>query len=51
VATRDGIDGSTTLALHGTRGAAVLVWITDLGDGSVGDQFSAAIAEARLVSS
>ncbi|MEN3272157.1 MAG: eukaryotic-like serine/threonine-protein kinase [Actinomycetota bacterium] len=50
-ASRDNIDGSTTLALHGARGAAVLVWITDLGDGTVGDRFSAAIAEARLVGS
>jgi serine/threonine-protein kinase len=51
VATRDGIDGDATLSLHGARGAAVLVWITDLGDGSVGDRYSAAIAEAKLVSS
>jgi hypothetical protein len=50
VATRDDIDGNVTLALHGARGAAVLVWITDLGDGSVGDGFSTAIAEAKLVS-
>ena len=50
-ATRDGIDGNVTLSLHGARGAAVLVWITDLGDGTVGDRYSAAIAEAKLVSS
>jgi len=27
------------------------VWITDLGDGTVGEPYSAAIAEARLFAS
>ena len=51
VAAGDGIDGSAELDLHGTTGTAVLVWITNLGDGSVGDRYSAAIAEVRLRSS
>jgi putative peptidoglycan lipid II flippase len=46
--TADGIDGSAVVDLHGAQGSRVLVWITDLGDGSVGDRYSAAIAEARL---
>ncbi len=33
VAERSGVDGSTSVDLDGRRGAAVLVWITDLGDG------------------
>lgn len=48
LATADGVDGSTELDLHGARGLAVLVWITDLGDGTVGDPFSVAIAEVRI---
>lgn len=51
VASADGIDGGTSLDLHGAKGTAVLVWITDLGDGTVGDRYSAAIAEARLFAS
>ncbi|MEA3020851.1 MAG: eukaryotic-like serine/threonine-protein kinase [Actinomycetota bacterium] len=48
VASRDGISGTTSFDLHATKGSAVLVWLTDLGDGSVGDRYSAAIAEVRL---
>jgi hypothetical protein len=48
VATADGIDGDASIDLGGAHGAAVLVWITDLGDGSTGDAFSVAIAEARV---
>jgi serine/threonine-protein kinase len=48
VGTADDIDGSTVVDLHGAPGSRVLVWITSLGDGSVGDRYSTAIAEARL---
>jgi hypothetical protein len=48
VATAEGIDGSATIDLGGAHGGAVLVWITDLGDGSSGDAFTAAIAEVRV---
>jgi hypothetical protein len=40
VATKDGIGGDATFDLKSRRGAAVLVWITNLGDGrsfSAGD--------------
>ncbi|HEX8769413.1 MAG TPA: protein kinase [Acidimicrobiales bacterium] len=33
VAAKDGIGGETTFDLKSSQGAAVLVWITDLGDG------------------
>ena len=33
VASASGIDQGTTLDLKGARGTAVLLWITDLGDG------------------
>ena len=32
---RSGIDGDTTFDLKDTRGAAVLIWITDLGEARV----------------
>jgi hypothetical protein len=51
VASAQGIDGDITLDLGGASGSAVLVWITDLGDGSVGDRFSTGIAETRLFGS
>jgi hypothetical protein len=34
VATKDGVDGDATFDLKSHQGAAVLVWITALGDGS-----------------
>jgi serine/threonine-protein kinase len=49
VAAADGIDGNAKLDLHGATGARVLLWITNLGDGSVGDRYSAAIAEVRVL--
>lgn len=49
VAAETGIDGNARFELGGATGQAVLVWITDLGDGSVGDRFSTAIAEVRVV--
>jgi hypothetical protein len=51
VARAEDIAGSTSLQLGSAEGSAVLVWITDLGDGTVGDRFSTAIAEARLFDS
>ena len=48
VVTLDGIesDDAVKIDLDGSRGAAVLIWITDQGDGSGGDEV--AIAEALL---
>ena len=46
VATRTGIDGSTTFELHGADGGAVLLWITRLGP--VADGFGADVSEVRL---
>ncbi|MGH9277911.1 MAG: protein kinase domain-containing protein [Acidimicrobiales bacterium] len=43
VATKSSIDGDTTFDLHGREGAAVLVWITDLGPGN-----QVAIGELRV---
>ncbi|MGH9184049.1 MAG: protein kinase domain-containing protein [Acidimicrobiales bacterium] len=40
--------GTANFDLGGRRGTNVLVWITDLGNGSVGPTFSATIAEATL---
>jgi eukaryotic-like serine/threonine-protein kinase len=51
VAHADGIGGSAELDLHGRTGGAVLVWITDLGDGSVGEPYAASIAEVRVFAS
>ena len=51
VATATDVDGNVRLDLHDADGSAVLVWITDLGDGSVGDRYSAAIAEIRVFAS
>lgn len=48
VATAGGIDGDARFELEGRRGRAVLLWITDLGDGSVGPRFSTAIANVEL---
>lgn len=45
------VNGTIDLALHGGRGAAVLVWITNVGDGSVGDAYSASITEVLVHSS
>ena len=51
VATATDVDGNVRLDLHDADGSSVLVWITDLGDGSVGDRYSAAIAEIRVFAS
>ncbi len=49
VATEEGIEGDATFDLEGQSGGAVLVWITDLGDGSVGGpRFSTAIGGVEL---
>ncbi len=45
---QDGIAGDATFDLQGNNGSAVLLWITDLGDGSVGNRFSTAINSLRL---
>jgi hypothetical protein len=50
VATADAIGGTATFDLGGASGSSVLVWITNLGDGTVGDRWSTAIAEVRVVS-
>jgi len=51
IASARGIAGGVVLDLGGARGSVVLVWITDLGDGSVGSPYSVAIAEARVYAS
>jgi serine/threonine-protein kinase len=51
VADAEGIDGTARLDLGGARGRAVLVWLTDLGDGTTGDPYSGAIAELRIFGS
>jgi serine/threonine-protein kinase len=43
-ASRTGIDGDTRFDLNGRQGAAVLVWITDLGDAN-----AVSVGEVRLV--
>ncbi len=48
VATAQNIGGDARFDLDGARGAAVLLWITDLGDGSVGPRFSTAIGNVEL---
>ncbi|HUF33650.1 MAG TPA: protein kinase [Acidimicrobiales bacterium] len=42
------IAGDVRFDLGGAEGSAVLIWITDLGDGSVGPRFSTAIADVTL---
>ncbi|MDQ3305738.1 MAG: protein kinase [Actinomycetota bacterium] len=49
VSTEEGIDGDVTFDLGGATGGAVLLWITDLGDGSVGPRVSAAIGEVEVL--
>ena len=44
VDSKTNVDGDTTFDLKGIRGAAVLIWITDLGDAN-----STRIAEVRVV--
>jgi eukaryotic-like serine/threonine-protein kinase len=44
-----GIDGNATFDLRGFEGSAVLVWITDLGDGSVGPRYSTTITGATVL--
>ena len=48
VANEDGIDGAATFDLDGAEGRHVLLWFTDLGDGSVGEGFRLEVAEVRL---
>lgn len=40
-------DGDATFDVAGRRGDHVLVWFTDLGDGSVGSRFSVSVDEVR----
>ena len=47
VGTERGLRGDATFDLGGRRGAAVLLWITDLGEGSEG-RFSTAISSVQL---
>ncbi|CAN5208228.1 hypothetical protein BH24ACT1_BH24ACT1_04220 [soil metagenome] len=49
VDSEEGIDGDASFDLNGESGAAVLVWITDLGDGSVGPRFSTALSSVEVV--
>ncbi len=49
VAEEEGIDGDVSFDLSGATGGAVLVWITDLGDGSVGPRFSTALSSVEVV--
>jgi hypothetical protein len=48
VATAEGIEGDARFDLQGRRGRAVLLWITDLGDGTVGPGFSTAIGDVEV---
>ena len=48
VASAQHIDGNARFDLDGRQGRAVLLWITDLGDGSVGPRFSTAIGSVEL---
>jgi hypothetical protein len=48
VDTAEGIGGDATFDLGGRAGGAVLVFITDLGDGTVGPRFSAAVGGVEL---
>lgn len=45
----DDIDGSVTFDLGGAEGRHVLLWFTDVGDGSVGSRFSVEISELRVL--
>ncbi|MBW3574071.1 MAG: protein kinase [Actinobacteria bacterium] len=47
VTSQEGIAGDVTFDLAGRRGAAVLLWITDLGEGA-GGRFTTAITSVRL---
>jgi serine/threonine-protein kinase len=47
----DDIDGNARIDLKGAQGAAVLVWITDLGEPASGSRYSTAIAEVRVLAS
>jgi hypothetical protein len=40
--------GEVTFDLGGVEGGAVLLWITDLGDGSVGRDFEVAVSEVVI---
>jgi hypothetical protein len=48
VAEEEDIDGDASFDLGGASGGAVLVWITDLGDGSVGPRFSTALSSVEV---
>ena len=49
VATAQDVDGGTSFDLGGAEGRHVLLWFSDLGDGSVGRGFRMQVAELRLV--
>jgi hypothetical protein len=44
-----GVDGSTTIDLGGASGSHVLLWFTDVGDGSVGPRYRVQVDELRLL--
>jgi serine/threonine-protein kinase len=48
-AIEEGIDGDVTFDLGGATGGAVLLWITDLGDGTVGPRISTAIGSVEVL--
>jgi serine/threonine-protein kinase len=49
VATEEGINGGVTFDLGGATGGAVLLWITDLGDGTVGPRILTAIGSVEVL--
>ncbi len=49
VAQAQDIDGGTSFDLDDAAGRHVLLWFTDLGDGSVGTSFRIEVAELRLI--
>lgn len=49
VADATDIGGGMSFDLGGAQGRHVLLWFTDLGDGSVGNRFQVEVAELRLV--
>jgi eukaryotic-like serine/threonine-protein kinase len=48
VTAQQAIAGDARFDLDGARGAAVLLWITDLGDGRVGGRYAAAITDVTV---
>ncbi|MEX2659210.1 MAG: protein kinase [Acidimicrobiales bacterium] len=48
VARAEDVDGGTTFDVGGARGSHVLLWFTDVGDGSVGNPYAVQVAELRV---